>query len=62
MGGKEAVKRLREIDPGVKAIVSSGYSNDAAAAEYRAAGFVATVGKPYRMDDLARVLREVIEG
>lgn len=62
MGGKEAVKRLREIDPDVKAIVSSGYSNDAAAGEYRAAGFVATVGKPYRMDDLGNVLREVITG
>ena len=28
MGGAEAVQKLREIDPGVKAIVSSGYAND----------------------------------
>lgn len=60
MGGKEAVKKLREIDPGVRAIVSSGYSNDAVSAEYHAVGFVGMVAKPYRMDDLAKVLREVI--
>jgi len=28
MGGKEAIRRLLEIDPGIRAIVSSGYSND----------------------------------
>ena len=35
MGGKEAVKKLREIDPEVKAIVSSGYSNDPVMSEFR---------------------------
>ncbi|TFG38223.1 MAG: hypothetical protein E4H46_00155 [Desulfobacterales bacterium] len=28
MGGKEAIVRLRALDPKVKAIVSSGYAND----------------------------------
>jgi two-component system cell cycle sensor histidine kinase/response regulator CckA len=62
MGGKETMRRLREIDPGVRAIVSSGYSNDAVIADFRAYGFVAMVAKPYRMEDLARALTEAISG
>ena len=62
MGGKETMHRLREIDPGVRAIVSSGYSNDAVIADFRAHGFVAMVAKPYRMEDLARALNDAISG
>ena len=62
MGGKETIRRLREIDPGVRAIVSSGYSNDAVIADFRAHGFMAMVAKPYRMEDLARALTEAITG
>ena len=62
MGGKETMRRLAEIDPGVRAIVSSGYSNDAVIADFRAHGFVAMVAKPYRMEDLARALSEAISG
>ena len=62
MGGKETIRRLREIDPGVRAIVSSGYSNDAVIADFRAHGFMAMVAKPYRMEDLSRVLTEAITG
>ena len=61
MGGKETIRRLREIDPDVRAIVSSGYSNDAVIADFRANGFVAMVAKPYRMEDLARALNEAIQ-
>jgi PAS domain S-box-containing protein len=60
MGGLAALRLLREIDPGVKAIVSSGYSSDPVLANYRAHGFAAMVAKPYEVTDLARVLREVL--
>ncbi len=62
MGGRETIRRLREIDPDVRAIVSSGYSNDAVIADFRAHGFVAMVAKPYRMEDLAKALNEAILG
>ncbi|HEY7545498.1 MAG TPA: response regulator, partial [Blastocatellia bacterium] len=39
MGGKEAIKKLLEIDPDVKAIVSSGYSNDPIMTRFREYGF-----------------------
>jgi CheY-like chemotaxis protein len=62
MGGLAAVRQLLKIDPNVKAIVSSGYSSDPVLANYREHGFVAMVPKPYEVNDLARVLREVLPG
>jgi PAS domain S-box-containing protein len=58
MGGREAVRQLRELDPELRAIVSSGYSNDTVLADYRSHGFFGMVAKPYRLDDLERVLSE----
>jgi len=60
MGGKEAIRRLREMDPNVKAIVSSGYSYDPVMASFREFGFSGVIPKPYVMEDLGRVLDEVI--
>jgi len=60
MGVKETIKQLLEIDPRVKAIVSSGYSNDPVMAEFEKYGFRGMVAKPYEVKELARVLGEVI--
>ncbi len=62
MGGKELIKKLKEIDPGVKGIVSSGYTGDSAVAEYKEYGFVETLPKPYRIRKLRSVLQQVIRG
>ena len=56
MGGKETIARLLEIDPGVKAVVSSGYSNDPVMANYLDYGFSAVLSKPYRPQEMGRVL------
>jgi PAS domain S-box-containing protein len=61
MGGKETIRVLREIDQNVKAIVCSGYSNDPVLAEYQKYGFIARVEKPYRMQELGRVLSAVLQ-
>ncbi|MGE5445899.1 MAG: PAS domain S-box protein, partial [Ignavibacteriales bacterium] len=60
MGGKEAIKRLLEIDPEVKAIVSSGYSNDPVMSDYKKYSFRGIVSKPFRIEELAQTLHEVI--
>ncbi|HWL14050.1 MAG TPA: PAS domain S-box protein [Opitutus sp.] len=60
MGGREALSHLQQIDEGVRAIVSSGYSSDPVLANHRAHGFCGMVAKPYDVDDLARVLREAL--
>jgi CheY-like chemotaxis protein len=62
MGGKEAMRRLREIDPQVRAIVSSGYSSDPVMSDFRAHGFSGMIPKPYRITDFAKVIRQVLEG
>ena len=62
MGGKEAMAQLLKIDPEVRAIVSSGYSSDPVMANYRSYGFKGMVAKPYRLTDLAKTIRAVIEG
>lgn len=60
MGGRDAVKKFLEIDPDVKAIVSSGYSNDTVMADYKEYGFKAIIAKPYSIEELSRVLHNVI--
>jgi len=59
MGGKETVQKLREIDPDVKAVVSSGYSDDPVMAKPQEYGFSGVISKPYNIDELAAVIRAV---
>jgi signal transduction histidine kinase/CheY-like chemotaxis protein len=62
MGGKEAVTELLMIDPLVRAIVSSGYSNDPIMADYGKFGFSGVVSKPYTTGKLSSAVRKVMEG
>jgi len=62
MGGEECLRRLRALDPGVKAVVCSGYSDEAVLARYREHGFQAVVRKPYAIEELSAVLRGLIGG
>jgi PAS domain S-box-containing protein len=61
MGGKETIKQLLELDPDVKTIVSSGYSNDSVMSNFKEYGFSGMVAKPYQIDELKKVLFEVLE-
>ena len=61
MGGREAMEHLRRIDPGVYAIVSSGYSRDPVLANYQAHGFQAVLPKPYGLEQLTKVMRAALE-
>ena len=62
MGGKEAVRQLRALDPNVRAIVSSGYSNDPVMANHARYGFCGAVKKPYLIQDMSQLLNAVIKG
>jgi len=59
MGGKTAIQKLLEIDPGVKAIVASGYSTDPIMSNYESYGFKGIMPKPYNGVDLSRALRKL---
>ena len=56
VGGREAIRRLRALDPDVKALLSSGYSNNEVVASFAKYGFRGVLPKPYRLLDLRRAL------
>jgi DNA-binding NarL/FixJ family response regulator len=60
MGGEETFRVLHELDPGVRAIVSSGYDNEEIAMQYLELGFCGYLNKPYRVTDLGKVLKAVL--
>ena len=62
MGGKEAINKLLEIYPEVKAIVYSGYSGDSVLANFQEYGFKGMMLKPFEPLSLGKVLREVLQG
>jgi CheY-like chemotaxis protein len=61
MGGKETIEKLGKLAPNVRAIASSGYSNDPIMANYRDYGFSAVIAKPYRPSELSAILQSVLE-
>lgn len=60
MGGREAMEHLLKLDPEVCAIVSSGYSRDPVLGSYRSHGFRGILPKPYGLDQLRKVIAEVL--
>ncbi len=62
MGGRQAMEELLKLDPTVKAIVSSGYSNDLVLSNYQAHGFRGMVSKPYDVADFAHAVERVLKG
>ncbi|MFC1840484.1 PAS domain S-box protein [Thermodesulfobacteriota bacterium] len=62
MGGKETINKLLEIDPEVKAIVSSGYSDDPVLTNFKEYGFKGMMPKPFESLSLSKVLHEVLKG
>ncbi|MGB0909939.1 MAG: response regulator [Nitrospirales bacterium] len=59
LGGKDTLQQLRKIDPNVRAIVASGYSNDPLLSQYTAFGFLGMVAKPFQLGELSEVLHRV---
>jgi nitrogen-specific signal transduction histidine kinase/ActR/RegA family two-component response regulator len=59
MGGQETIRQLQEIDPNVKAVVSSGYSDDPVVSEYHNYGFQGMLNKPYTIQELEKCLNKM---
>ena len=60
MGGIETIQRLIELYPGIKAIVSSGYSDDRVMSDYQRYGFAGVLIKPYKVNQLSESIRKVL--
>jgi two-component system cell cycle sensor histidine kinase/response regulator CckA len=61
MGGGETYDRLKEIDPDVKVLLSSGYSLGGQATEILNRGCDGFIQKPFSMRDLSQKLRQIID-
>ena len=61
MGGKEVIMKLLEIDPYIKAIVSSGYSIDPVVSEYEKFGFKGFLTKPFNIVEIGKVVNKVLK-
>lgn len=59
-GGKDVIKVLQALNPDVRAIVSSGYAEDPAMANFEKYGFKGVVPKPFNMDDLIKEIERVL--
>ena len=61
MGGRDCFRYLKQIDPRVRVLISSGFSAEGTATELMDEGALAYVQKPYDVDALARIVRQAIE-
>lgn len=62
MDGAEAVSKLREIDPAVKVLLMSGFSEQEAAERFADEGLAGFIQKPFEMDLLRTSIRQMLEG
>jgi DNA-binding response OmpR family regulator len=61
MGGREVFRRIREERPGVRVLLSTGFSEDGDAQEVLAEGGDGILRKPYLPQDLAKRVRETLD-
>jgi CheY-like chemotaxis protein len=60
MGGLETAAKLKELDPAVKLIVSSGYSDASVMSNFREYGFDEVIPKPWQAAQISEVFRRVL--
>jgi DNA-binding NtrC family response regulator len=61
MGGGETYDRMKEINPGIKVLLSSGYSINGQATEILKRGCDGFIQKPFNMKQLSRAIREILD-
>jgi len=61
MGGKACFEELLRMDPGLKVLISSGYSQDGGREDYVAAGARAFLTKPYAAQELLSMVRRALD-
>jgi PAS domain S-box-containing protein len=61
MDGRDALIGLREIDPGVRVLMTSGHSDDASARDLVKLGALGFVAKPYRLAEIGRAVRAALD-
>jgi two-component system cell cycle sensor histidine kinase/response regulator CckA len=60
IGGLKLFRRIKEIDPQVKVVVSSGYSNLSVITNFKFHGFSGAIKKPYSIFEVSKVLDAIV--
>jgi DNA-binding NtrC family response regulator len=60
MGGRDALAALKEMDPHVRAVLATGYLDDPVVLNFHDYGFSELIKKPFRIEELSRVLHRVL--
>ena len=61
-GAEETIKRLEALDPNVTALISSGYFDEPAVAQFQDYGFSGAIIKPFRLKALGAVIKTALAG
>jgi PAS domain S-box-containing protein len=61
LSGQDALRQIRQINPGVRVMFTSGYSAEYLGEEEQR-GIQGFIPKPFRPENLARLVREVLDG
>jgi len=61
MGGADTAHEILKINPEAKIVVASGYFNDPVMARYKEYGFTASISKPFQLEELNKLINEVIQ-
>ncbi|OGS06200.1 MAG: hypothetical protein A2204_06510 [Elusimicrobia bacterium RIFOXYA1_FULL_47_7] len=59
-GGKDVLAKMLKMDPSVKALVFSGYSNDPIVANFKEYGFSGVLPKPCKIEDMSKALFNIL--
>ncbi len=58
--GKEIFEKLKKIDPGVKALISSGYTTNDVMKNFEKYGFMGVLHKPYGIDEMSKAVATML--
>jgi nitrogen-specific signal transduction histidine kinase/ActR/RegA family two-component response regulator len=61
LSGRDVADKARQVKPGIKVLLTTGYAEDVARADDMQSGSLTVLRKPYRQAELAMALREVFD-
>ncbi|MFO8062895.1 MAG: PAS domain S-box protein, partial [bacterium] len=61
IGGRETFYKLKEIDPNIRVIISSGFSEDTVLADIMESGADEFIQKPFNIEKLSMIIKRVMD-
>ncbi|ABL00506.1 hybrid sensor histidine kinase/response regulator [Pelobacter propionicus] len=60
MDGEQTFQELRRIEPGIRVVICSGYSEQDIAARFMSQGLAGFIQKPYKLSDLEWAMKDLV--